>query len=789
MFKKPRNVRRAAPSLNKLEIVYGSFSQAVPSSGNFSSNECFQAASFTFRPEELETGLPARFSLGDFRTTLLAGHFYRPNITGERGIRLYAVKYDDDDDDDDDTAPKLQRIVNNDAFYELLRGFCDSYEPGSTLNLLAEETEFRSQDRPPSASPLKSVVSDSHSTLRVGVPVSDAAAVRGILHNALLPSGAKSVHREPSSASSSSGGQEKTAEDVKLAGKKKPRLDIKNTKQKLEFMLLKASKTVTVDGKLNAEVGLFSRDIWTPIKTWKDYAACCGEDLNAALKCRVRCLLCDFSECGPGEFQHLNKSNRVYTLGGDHKMSCFALHNKSVHAKRSGKTTSEQQKESNKGSFVNFLTGAAALVQSANARYKRETPQSEGGNEGGEGVLVGAASGPSDLGILHLQSTPYNKIVMPLQSFFAEVELTTDMTLSDVLEHGPRCVSLLNVDVSEAIVQGLSFFESSGTDAPRVVVIPGQLMDAWLKNNTNSSSGSIANMDEDLFDKEFLSRGVSESICLKGLSPLPAMDIALSTVSYVQDTELFYALVVITQSVVFLLSPRGGGETDGPLMSEITQGTSRIFKKLGLGVSAVENVKCPLLGVAHDNSPGVAHLARIVVENTHSLGTSIGIHDVFNEAMNGGHKIYANHRDGFNNWVDEEISIFDTKKRSPSVRKVNKQKMAPVISWVLCHDPNDDDDVVVVALPRAAATTVAAAPAPSSSSSSSSSASPREDVAAARQATGPAAAPPLPQSHTAAAAAASVPALVVQPSHPDSSKGNTRRRQQQQQLQPKRGGW
>jgi len=184
MFKKPRNVRRAAPSLNKLEIVYGSFSQAVPSSGNFSSNECFQAASFTFRPEELETGLPARFSLGDFRTTLLAGQFYRPNITGERGIRLYAVKYDDDDDDDDDTAPKLQRIVNNDAFYELLRGFCDSYEPGSTLNLLAEETEFRSQDRPPSASPLKSVVSDSHSTLRVGVPVSDAAA--GVGYSTML---------------------------------------------------------------------------------------------------------------------------------------------------------------------------------------------------------------------------------------------------------------------------------------------------------------------------------------------------------------------------------------------------------------------------------------------------------------------------------------------------------------------------------------------------------------------------------------------------------------------------
>jgi len=62
-FKKNR--KRVAQTLNKMTFVYGSFSESVPSSSNFVPDASFQAASKTFRPEELETEteLPTRFSL------------------------------------------------------------------------------------------------------------------------------------------------------------------------------------------------------------------------------------------------------------------------------------------------------------------------------------------------------------------------------------------------------------------------------------------------------------------------------------------------------------------------------------------------------------------------------------------------------------------------------------------------------------------------------------------------------------------------------------------------------
>jgi len=392
--------------------------------------------------------------------------------------------------------------------------------------------------------------------------------------------------------------------------------------------------------------------------------------------------LCKSSDCGAGDYQHLNQLNKVFTLGGDHKISAFKQHNKTVHAIPSaGKLgASAQQKEVNKRSFVKFAMGAAALIQSADARYKRENPQGEGSGEGGEGVLTGASSEPQ---VLNLHSTPYNKVVMWLKSRFAEVELTTGMMLSASIGSGPRCVPLLNVEMSEAIVQGLDIYEASVSYSPRVVVIPGQAMDAWL--DIRSPNGFISEMDDNLFEKVFQSRQISQSICLKGLSPLPFMDITLSTTSYVQDDKLMYALIVITQGHAFVLSPREEDTNFGPIMSEITQGTIRIFNKLGLKVSAVENVMCPTLDVStHDNSPGVAHLARIAVENTHALDSLDGIHRVFNAGMKGGNTIYANQRDSFNNWVDEEIGAWDKKtSKGPrsSVIKTKKQKFSPVVSW------------------------------------------------------------------------------------------------------------
>jgi len=206
------------------------------------------------------------------REELLTGQFSRPNVTGDRGLRLYAVKEEEEEEDnhDDDTpAPaQLQRIVNDGGLFEVLAAFCDLYEPGATLTILAEETDIHSQDRPPSASASQPrPVPGQHSALRIGVPVSEAMAVRGILHNALLPSGANSAHRKSSSASSSSssssgGGQQKkrapTAEGGTLAGlkgNKKPRSDIKTLKQRLEFLVDKAATTLTPSGVLNAKLG------------------------------------------------------------------------------------------------------------------------------------------------------------------------------------------------------------------------------------------------------------------------------------------------------------------------------------------------------------------------------------------------------------------------------------------------------------------------------------------------------------------------------------------------------
>lgn len=75
------------------------------------------------------------------------------------------------------------------------------------------------------------------------------------------------------------------------------------------------------------------------------------------------------------------------------------------------------------------------------------------------------------------------------------------------------------------------------------------------------------------------------------------MDIALSTSSYVRDTELLYAFVVITQYFLFVLSPHREDTFCESTISEITQDTTYVFNKLGFEVPAAENAKYPLLYV------------------------------------------------------------------------------------------------------------------------------------------------------------------------------------------------